>query len=78
MVRWKLCRPRSESAFAGSFPVSRITILCTICQEIHNFVKGIVNPIALRKAKIVCNFGLSWCSSVKMSQVRSVCHGPYH
>ena len=25
-----------------------------------------LNPIALRKAKIVCNFGLSECSRVKI------------
>ena len=25
-----------------------------------------INPIALRKAKIVCNFGISECSRVKM------------
>ena len=27
-------------------------------------VTGLVNPIALRKAKTVCNFGLSECSGV--------------
>ena len=27
----------------------------------------VLNPIALRKAKIVCNFGFSECSRVKMS-----------
>ena len=27
-----------------------------------------VNPIALRKAKIVCNFGLSECNRVKVNQ----------
>ena len=26
---------------------------------------GLINPIALRKAKIVCNFGLSECNRVK-------------
>ena len=28
----------------------------------------LINPIALRKAKIVCNFGLSECSRVKWRQ----------
>ena len=28
--------------------------------------KDIFNPIALRKAKIVCNFGLSECNRVKI------------
>ena len=29
--------------------------------------KTIFNPIALRKAKIVCNFGLSECSMVNLN-----------
>ena len=27
------------------------------------------NPFALRKAKIVCNFGLSECSRVKVQEI---------
>ena len=40
----------------------------------------LINPIALRKAKIVCNFGLSECNRVKISWFSSyrssllVCH----
>ena len=30
-----------------------------------NISKAVFNPIALRKAKIVCNFGFSECSRVK-------------
>ena len=43
-----------------------------IYKEIQNTLKGhkkitciIVNPIALRKAEIACNFGLSECCRVK-------------
>ena len=32
-------------------------------------LKFYVNPIPLRKAKIVCNFGLSECNRVKDSYV---------
>ena len=31
--------------------------------KLHKFV--LFNPVALRKAKIVCNFGLSECNRVK-------------
>ena len=39
---------------------------------VHQFVelchvKGWLNPTALRKAKIVCNFGLSECNRVNVS-----------
>ena len=34
-----------------------------------NLVIGILNPIALRKAKIVCNFGLSECDRVKIISI---------
>ena len=30
------------------------------------------NPIALRKAKIICNFGLSECNRVKIAVLRSL------
>ena len=32
---------------------------------VNNVAKNIINPIALRKTKIVCNFGLSECNRVK-------------
>ena len=34
-----------------------------------------INPIALRKAKIVCNFGLSECNRVKVLQHSFLCDG---
>ena len=39
----------------------------TFFQAVLNIVNfmAIINPIALRKAKIVCNFGLSECNKVK-------------
>ena len=40
---------------------------------IHNsYNKCLVNPIALRKAKIACNFGLSECNRVNKSSHGSV------
>ena len=39
-----------------------------VCKCYSIFVS--FNPIALRKAKIVCNFGLSECNRVKGSPVK--------
>ena len=39
--------------------------LCLI-NKINAFEKYVFNPIALRKAKIVCNFGLSECNRVRI------------
>ena len=34
--------------------------------EAFGSIRGLFSPIALRKAKIVCNFGLSECNRVKL------------
>ena len=34
--------------------------------------RGLFNPIALREAKIIYNFGLSECNKVKVKQLESV------
>ena len=39
--------------------------------EIRNDI--VVNPIALRKAKIICNFGLSECKRVKNKVIKCFC-----
>ena len=36
-------------------------------QNARKYKESLVNPIALRKAKIVCNFGLSECNRVKVN-----------
>ena len=42
---------------------------CTYINTLVNLtVNVVVNPIALRKAKIVCNFGLSECNRVKVQK----------
>ena len=35
------------------------------CLHIQEVFHMLFNPIALRKAKIVCNFGLSECNRIK-------------
>ena len=43
--------------------------LCSfICQK-YKLASLTLNPIALRKAKIVCNFGISECNRVKAQQI---------
>ena len=36
-------------------------------------IRVLVNPIALRKAKIVCNFGLFECNRVKALKIFYLC-----
>ena len=49
-----------------------------MCSTFHWSPLGYINPIALRKAKIVCNFGLSECNRVKLSFCAyTVAEGPY-
>ena len=60
---------------AGLFSPVTIKTLQPFCSQTtcpsQKFDKNIswmtLNPIALRKAKIVCNFGLSECNKVKLS-----------
>ena len=52
---WGQCRP------------SQNIRVCTICNSANSCIDPIalINPVALRKAKIVYNFGLSECNRVK-------------
>ena len=43
--------------------MSHLIKIYTICNLLFSFL--VVNPFALRKAKTVCNFGLSECTRVK-------------
>ena len=43
--------------------MSHLILICAVCKIMYFYWHS--NPIALRKAKIVCNFGLSECNRVK-------------
>ena len=47
----------------------KIVVLHLLPLQVCPFTSILFNPIALRKAKIVCNFGLSECNRVN----RSIC-----
>ena len=42
--------------------------LIHVCDAVHHVFSLFFNLIALRKVKIVCNFGLSECNRVKEGQ----------
>ena len=63
--RRRMTEPAYTISSPGAFGSGELKTHCIFDMKLTKFIKGMFNLIALRKAKIVYNFGLFECNRVK-------------